>query len=46
LRLLVVNIALRRQLWQLDCFTEGLIPDALLGVPRSGPRARSASPED
>jgi hypothetical protein len=29
-----VNIALRRQLWQLDYFTEGSIPDALIGVPQ------------
>ena len=28
-----VNIALRRQLWQLDYYTEGSIPDALIGVP-------------
>ncbi len=34
MRLLVVNIALRRQLWQLDYFTEGSIPDALIGVPQ------------
>jgi hypothetical protein len=26
--LMTVNIALRRQLWQLDYFTEGSIPDA------------------
>jgi len=26
--------ALRRQLWQLDYFTEGSIPDALIGVPQ------------
>ena len=31
---MTVNIALRRQLWQLDYFTEGSIPDALIGVPR------------
>ena len=31
--LMTVNIALRRQLWQLDYFTEGSIPDALIGVP-------------
>jgi hypothetical protein len=29
-----VNIGLRRQLWQLDYFTEGSIPDALIGVPQ------------
>ena len=33
--LMTVNIALRRQLWQLDYFTEGSIPDALIGVPTS-----------
>jgi hypothetical protein len=33
--LMTVNIALRRQLWQLDYFTEGSIPDALIGVPQS-----------
>src|SRR4029077_10268629 len=27
-------VALRRQLWQLDYFTEGSIPDALIGVPQ------------
>ena len=32
--LMTVNIALRRQLWQLDYFTEGSIPDALIGVPK------------
>jgi hypothetical protein len=31
--LMTVNIALRRQLWQLDYFTEGSVPDALIGVP-------------
>jgi hypothetical protein len=31
--LMTVNIALRRQMWQLDYFTEGSIPDALIGVP-------------
>ncbi len=31
--LMTVNIALRRQLWQLDYFSEGSIPDALIGVP-------------
>src|SRR5580692_4608126 len=30
--LMTVNIGLRRQLWQLDYFTEGSIPDALIGV--------------
>ena len=33
--LMTVNIALRRQLWQLDYFSEGSIPDALIGVPTS-----------
>jgi hypothetical protein len=33
--LMTVNIALRRQLWQLDYFSEGSIPDALIGVPVS-----------
>ncbi len=32
--LMTVNIALRRQLWRLDYFTEGSIPDALIGVPQ------------
>src|ERR1700730_13765254 len=32
--LMTVNIALRRQLWQLDYFPEGSIPDALIGVPQ------------
>jgi len=31
--LMMVNITLRRQLWQLDYFSEGSIPDALIGVP-------------
>ncbi len=30
---MTVNIALRRQLWQLDYFSEGSVPDALIGVP-------------
>jgi hypothetical protein len=29
-----LSVALRRQLWQLDYFTEGSIPDALIGVPQ------------
>ena len=29
--LMTVNIALRRQLWQLDYYIEGSIPDALIG---------------
>jgi Phage portal protein len=33
--LMTVNIALRRQMWQLDYYTEGSIPDALIGVPAS-----------
>jgi hypothetical protein len=32
--LMIVNIAPRRQLWQLDYFTEGSILDALIGVPQ------------
>jgi hypothetical protein len=32
--LMTVNIALRRQMWQLDYYTEGSIPDALIGVPQ------------
>jgi hypothetical protein len=32
---MTVNIALRRQMWQLDYFTEGSIRDALIGVPTS-----------
>jgi Phage portal protein len=31
--LLTVQIALRRQIWMLDYYTEGSIPDALIGVP-------------
>jgi len=31
--LMTVNIALRRQVWQLDYYSEGSIPDALIGVP-------------
>ena len=30
---MTVKIGLRRELWQLDYFTEGSIPDALIGVP-------------
>ncbi len=33
--LMTVNIALRRQLWQLDYYSEGSVPDALIGVPNS-----------
>jgi hypothetical protein len=33
--LMTVNIALRRQMWQLDYYSEGSIPDALIGVPNS-----------
>ncbi len=32
---MTVNIALRRQMWQFDYFTEGSVPDALIGVPNS-----------
>jgi hypothetical protein len=31
--LMTVNIALRRQMWQLAYFTHGNIPDSLIGVP-------------
>ena len=31
--LMTVNIALRRQMWQLSYFTDGNIPDSLIGVP-------------
>lgn len=31
--IMTVNIALRRQLWQLDSFTKGNIPDVLVGLP-------------
>jgi hypothetical protein len=34
---MTVNIAPRRRLWQLDYFTEGSIPDALIGVQVSQP---------
>lgn len=30
---MTVNIALRRQMWQLQAFTEGNIPEALIGTP-------------
>jgi hypothetical protein len=33
--LMTVNIALRRQIWQLDYYSEGSVPDALIGVPNS-----------
>jgi hypothetical protein len=33
--LMTVNIALRRQVWQLDYYSEGSVPDALIGVPNS-----------
>lgn len=29
----IVNIAIRRETWQLNYFTEGNLPDALIGVP-------------
>ncbi|MDE2166536.1 MAG: phage portal protein [Alphaproteobacteria bacterium] len=32
---MTVNIALRRQIWQLQYYTEGNIPEALIGVPDS-----------
>ena len=31
--LMTVNIALRRQMWQLAYFTDGNLPDSLIGVP-------------
>lgn len=31
--LMTVNIALRRQIWQLNFFTEGNMPESLIGVP-------------
>lgn len=31
--IMTINIALRRQIWQLASFTEGNIPEALIGVP-------------
>lgn len=33
--LMTVNIALRRQMWQLAYYTEGNIPEALIGVPEN-----------
>lgn len=33
--IMTVNIALRRQMWQLAYFTHGNIPDSLIGVPAS-----------
>jgi len=30
-----VNLALRRQLWQLNYYTDGKVPDGLVGVPES-----------
>jgi phage portal protein BeeE len=41
--LMTVNIALRRQLWQLDYYSEGSIPDALIGVPQGWMPERSSS---
>lgn len=32
---MTVNIALRRQVWQLQYYTEGNVPDALIGVPET-----------
>lgn len=32
---MTVNVALRRQIWQLQYYTEGNIPEALIGVPDS-----------
>lgn len=31
--IMIVNIALRRQMWQLAYFTDGNLPDSLIGVP-------------
>lgn len=31
--IMTINIAIRRQVWQLQSFTEGNIPEALIGVP-------------
>lgn len=31
--IMTVNIAMRRQIWQLSSFTEGNVPDSLIGVP-------------
>ena len=31
--LMTINIAIRRQIWQLQYFTDGNIPDSLIGVP-------------
>jgi phage portal protein BeeE len=33
--LMTINIALRRQVWQLNFFTEGNMPPALIGVPET-----------
>lgn len=33
--LATINIGLRRQIWQLSSFTEGNVPDALIGVPET-----------
>lgn len=33
--IMTVNIALRRQLWQLNYYTEGNIPESLIGVPEN-----------
>jgi hypothetical protein len=42
--LMTVNIALRRQVWQLDYYSEGSVPDALIGVPNSW--TQRACPQD
>lgn len=31
--LMIINIALRREMWQLSYFTDGNLPDSLIGVP-------------
>jgi hypothetical protein len=33
--MMTVNIALRRQVWQLQYYTEGNVPEALIGVPET-----------
>lgn len=32
--LVIVNIAIRREVWQMRFFTEGTLPDALIGTPK------------
>jgi hypothetical protein len=40
---MTVSIALRRQLSQLEYYTAGSVPDAVLGVPPEWSRTRSSS---